>query len=327
VPIDLTDLLERSRVVSIPLRESFRGVDHREALLFEGPSGWAEFSPFLEYGLAEASVWLQSAIECAFERQVETVRQTIGINATLPEVEPAQVAEVLGRFGNFRTVKIKVAGVSQEADIARIEAVLRERPSVSIRLDANGNWSVDEAFSMVRALSDRGIEIQYLEQPCSTIDEMVELRMKLASANLIAKIAADELVRKAADPYEVVRAQAADILILKVAPLGGIKRLLDIAKQAALPVVISSALETSVGLAWGLRAAATLPQLEYDCGLGTAALLNGDVVDQPLIPLDGQLSVSQVKPSEELLTRYEASPERRDWWLKRLEACGRQLGL
>jgi O-succinylbenzoate synthase len=296
-------------------------------LLFEGPSGWAEFSPFLEYELVEASVWLQSAIECAFEPELASARQTIGINATLPEVEPNQVAEVLARFGNFRTVKVKVAGVSHAADIARIEAVVRERPEVQIRLDANGNWNVDEAFWMVRALADRGIEIEYYEQPCSSVEELVELRLRLAKANLVAKIAADESVRKANDPLEVARAQAADILVLKVAPLGGIKRLLDIAERAALPVVISSALETSVGIAWGLRAAACLPQLDFDCGLGTAALLQADVTESALVPVDGKLELTSVTPNEALLKKYEASPERRDWWLKRLEACGRQLGL
>ncbi len=327
MPIDLSDLLASARVVSIPLRERFRGVDHREALLFEGPNGWAEFSPFLEYETTEASIWLQAAIECAFEPLPALVRQSIGINATLPEVQPHQVAEVLSRFGNFRTVKMKVAGGPQEADLARIEAVVRERPEAKIRLDANGNWGVDAAFSMVRALADRGIEIEYFEQPCASVDELVELRVKLAGANLIAKIAADESVRKATDPLAVARAQAADILVLKVAPLGGIKRLLEIAKQAALAVVVSSALETSIGLAHGLRAAASLPELEFDCGLGTAALLTGDVTYEPLLAVDGQLSVTKVTANPKLLEKFAAAAERRDWWLARLQACGQVLGL
>jgi O-succinylbenzoate synthase len=327
VPIDLTDLTQNARVVSIPLRERFRAVDHREALLFEGPNGWAEFSPFLEYGTAESSTWLQSAIECAFEPTPLSMRQSIGINATLPEVLPEQVAAVLARFGNFRTVKIKVAGGQAESDLSRIEAVLREKPDAKIRLDANGHWSVDEAFAMVRALYDRAIEIEYFEQPCASIEELVELRLRLADANIVAKIAADELVRKADDPIAVAKAEAADILVLKVAPLGGIRRMLKIAEEAGLPVVVSSSLETSVGLSYGLRAAASLPELEFDCGLGTAALLQADIVEEPLIPIDGMLNLTTVKPSAELLQRYAASAERREWWLSRLEACARHLGL
>ena len=323
----LSDLLERARVVSIPLRERFRGVDYRESLLFEGPNGWAEFSPLLEYETPEASVWLQAAIESAFETLPAPVRQTVGVNAILPEVMPSEVAEILGRFGNFRTAKIKVAGVTREHDLERIQEVVRLRPDAKIRLDANGGWSVQEAFETARVLFDKGIGVEYFEQPCASIDQLVELRTRLADASLSVKIAADELVRKVTDPIAVVRAQAADILVMKVAPMGGIKRLLQIAEEARLPIVVSSALETSVGVSLGVRAAATLPHLDYDCGLATVALLKGDVVEHSLIPVDGKLQLTEVKPNENLLARYEASPERRKWWLNRLEACARHLGL
>jgi O-succinylbenzoate synthase len=180
---------------------------------------------------------------------------------------------------------------------------------------------------MARSLRDRGIEVEYLEQPCGSVNELVVLRAKLAEAELLLKIAADESIRKADDPMAVVRAGAADILVLKVSPLGGIGPLLEVAQRAKLPVVLSSALETSVGIARGLRAAAALETLEADCGLGTVALLTGDVVSHPLSPVDGWLDVADVTPEPELLDRWAAAPERRDWWLARLRACANQLGL
>jgi O-succinylbenzoate synthase len=323
VPIELSDLLATARVVSIPLRQKFRGLTEREALLFEGPQGWAEWSPFTEYPIAEAAVWLQAAIEAAFAPPQEFFRTKIGINATLPAVSEAEVPLALAPFGAFGTVKIKVGGTdtSAEADLARIEAVVSHYPEAKIRLDANGCWSVDEALSMVRALRDRSIEIEYFEQPCASVEELVVLRARLAEAELLAKVAVDESIRKAADPLAVIRAGAADILVLKVSPLGGIGPLREIARVAKLPVVLSSALETSVGIARGLQAAAALENLELDCGLGTAALLAGDVTKDSLIPKNGRLEVADVTPEPALLDRWAASSERRDWWFKRLEAA------
>ena len=327
MPIDKVDLLATARVVSIPLRNRFRGIDVRETLVFEGPNGWAEWGPLTEYGTEEASTWLRAAIECAFEPRPTPLRTEIGINATLADVAPELVTEALKPFGNFRTVKIKVGAGSIEADLKRIETVVREYDNVKIRLDANTLWSVDQARFMARSLADRGIEIEYFEQPCATIEELIELRVGLIADQIVLKIAADELVRKAADPMAVVRAGAADLLILKVAPMGGIERLLRVAAESKLPVVISSALETSIGISNGLHAAACLPVLEHDCGLGTIGLFEGDIVTEPLLPIDGKLQLTKPTPDEQLLNRYAASEERTAWWLKRLETCANNLGL
>ena len=310
-----------ARVVSLPLRTRFRGLLEREALVFEGPNGWAEWAPFVEYEDAEAAVWLRAAIDFGYGQLPEMHRSVIPVNATLPAVAPDQVEAVLTRFGQFRTVKIKVAesGKDLNADLQRISAVRAAYPDVNIRLDANGGYSVAEAFSLAAAMVENGVPLDYLEQPVGTLAQMVELREKLATAGLNVKIAADELVRKAADPLEVARAEAADILVLKAAPLGGISRALEVAAEAGLPVVVSSALDSSVGLSMGAYLAAALPDLEFDCGLGTAALLAGDLTNDPLKPVDGAIDVRRVEVSGAKLDIHAAEDHRADWWFDRLE--------
>jgi O-succinylbenzoate synthase len=314
-------VLGSARVVSLPLHTKFRGLNQREALLFEGQNGWAEWSPFIEYPDEEAAVWLQAAIEFAFAPQINTLREQIAVNATLPAVAPTEVAGVLQRFGKFNTVKIKVAepGQSIEEDLARITAAAEFAPLANIRLDANGGYSVQQALQLAHELSEELFEIEYLEQPVATIAEMAELRLKLKTFGL--KIAADESVRKVSDPIAVAHAGAADILVLKAAPLGGISRALQISSEAGLPVVVSSALETSVGISMGALLAASLPQLNFDCGLATASLLAADVTEQPLLPIDGKIEVRRVEVSHELLEKHAANQERTEWWLARLERC------
>ncbi|MEY4639256.1 MAG: hypothetical protein RLY13_254 [Actinomycetota bacterium] len=317
----LQQLLGSARVVSLPLHTKFRGLTQREALLFEGPYGWAEWSPFIEYPDEEAAVWLQAAIEFAFAPPAKTLREHISVNATLPAVAPAEVASVLERFGKFDTVKIKVAepGQSIDDDLARISAAVEFAPLANIRLDANGGYSVEQAVQLAHELAEELFEIEYLEQPVATIAEMAEVRLKLKTFGL--KIAADESVRKVSDPIAVAHAGAADILVLKAAPLGGITRALQISREAALPVVVSSALETSVGISMGAHLAASLPQLNFDCGLATASLLAADVTEQPLLPVDGKIDVRRVEVSNELLQKHAANQERSEWWLARLERC------
>lgn len=317
----LADLLANARVVSLPLRTKFRGLNDREMVLFEGPSGWAEWSPFIEYPLEEAALWLASAIEFAYGQLPTLHRERIPVNATLPAVAPDQVAKVLSRFGTFNTVKIKVAEGGQKLgdDVDRIMAVRSAYPDAKIRLDANGKWSVDLALSFTRALFKQGIQLEYLEQPVATIGELAELRIKLATERIPVKIAADESVRRVSDPFAVAQAQAADILVLKAAPLGGISRALEIARGAGLPVVISSALDSSVGLSMGAHLAAALPELEFDCGLGTGALLAGDVTLEPILPVDGYVYVRRVNVDQEKLQTFRAEEHRQDWWLERLE--------
>jgi O-succinylbenzoate synthase len=310
-------------------------------MLFEGPNGWAEWSPFLEYPDEEAAVWLAAAIEFAYGELPELHRDAIPVNATLPAVAPDQVEKVLARFGDFGTVKIKVAepGQSLNDDLQRVWAVRAAYPDARIRLDANGGYSVDEAVTIAGAMIENGVSLDYLEQPVGTIAEMAELKLRLNKAGIGSlqaggvKIAADESVRKVSDPMAVVQADAADILVLKAAPLGGIIRALAIAKEAALPVVISSALDSSVGLSMGAHLAAALPiqgatepgGLAFDCGLGTGALLAGDVTREPLIPVDGFIEVRRVSVDQQKLDIFEAEDHRIDWWIDRLDRAFKHL--
>jgi O-succinylbenzoate synthase len=168
---------------------------------------------------------------------------------------------------------------------------------------------------------DNKVPLEYLEQPCASIGELAELRVILKRNGFQIKVAADESVRKVSDPQAVVMAGAADILVLKAAPLGGVSRAVQIAAESGLPCAVSSALESSVGLAMGLHLAACLPDFGLAAGLGTAALLAADVTEKPLLPVNGKLEVRRVNPSPRLLADHAASPQRRDWWLDRLAAA------
>ncbi len=316
----LGTILDSARVVALPLATRFRGIDTREALLFEGPEGWAEFSPFTEYDDTEASTWLAAAIEDAWMPRPAARRDTVDVNATVPAVAAASVPAVLARFDGCRTAKVKVAESGQVLadDVARVRAVRQAMgPEGRVRIDANGGWNVDEAEHAIHALAE--FDLEYAEQPCETIDELAELRRRVKYMGI--PIAADESVRKAADPLAVSRAGAADLLVIKAQPLGGVRRALEIVEEAGLPAVVSSALDTSVGLSLGVALAAALPQLDYDCGLGTASLLAADVVTPPLVPRAGRLSVGRVAPDLALLAEHAASARQRDWWLDRLTRC------
>ena len=322
--VSLNELQATARVVSLPLRVPFRGIQHREILLFEGPAGWAEWSPFLEYPDAEAAFWLRAGLEFASRPASDLVVASIAVNATLPAVEPDQVAEALAPFGSFEVVKIKVAEPHHRhnEDLARIRRVRDLYPEARIRLDANGGWSLQAAERMAIVTQQFGVPLEYLEQPVRTLDEMVRLHELVAPIGV--KIAADELIRKAADPLEVSRAGAADLIVVKAQPLGGIDAALALVAESGLPAVVSSALESSVGLAMGLELAASLGG-EYASGLGTAALLAEDITDEPLLPENGRLTVRRVTPSVEKLERFAADAERTAWWLERLERCYRLL--
>lgn len=314
------EILERMHVVSLPMTTRFRGVEHREAALIEGPQGWGEFSPFLEYAPAEAATWLAAAIDFAWHPQPEPRRTSIRVNATVPAVDAAQVPDVLARFDGCRTAKVKVAerGQSLADDVARVRAV-REALGAEgrIRVDANAGWNVDEAEHAAHALSE--FDLEYVEQPCATIDELAEIRRRLRDWSI--PVAADESVRKAEDPIAVARAGAADILIVKAQPLGGARRALAIVAEAGLPAVVSSAIDTSVGLSQGAMLAAALPGLDYDCGLGTASLLAADVTGAPLRPRDGEIPIERVAPDPRLLAEHAASAERAAWWRARVTAA------
>lgn len=314
------DLLDTARVVALPLVSRFRDLEVREAVLVQGPNGWAEFSPFVEYSDEEAAAWLAAAIDFGWGLRHPPLRSSVRVNATLPVVHPEQVPTMLQRFPGCRTVKLKVADGTQTLadDIARVAAVRSYLgPEGRIRVDANGAWTVDEAERAIHAFA--GFDLEYVEQPCATVDELAEVRRRVKYMGV--PIAADESVRKAEDPLAVTRAGAADVLVVKAAPLGGISATLRLVEQAGLPVVVSSALETSVGIAMGLHLAAAIPGLEFDCGLATASLLAADVTDTPLAPLDGVLPVRAVTPDEKLLEAHDAGADRTRWWLARLERC------
>jgi O-succinylbenzoate synthase len=320
----LFDLLSTARVVSLPLVTLFRGVEVREAVLFEGPEGWTEFSPFLEYDDAEASAWLAAAIDYGWMPAPPRRRDSISVNATVPAVEPGRVSGILARFGGCRTAKVKVAEPGQRLvdDVARVREVRALMgPEGRIRVDANGAWNLDEAEHAIHALAE--FDLEYVEQPCASIDELAELRRRVKYLGI--PLAADESVRKTADPIAVARAGAADIIVVKAQPLGGVRRALRIVAEADLPAVVSSALETSVGLAMGVALAASLPELDYDCGLGTAALLAADIVSPALFPQGGALPVGRATPDGSLLDRHAASEDRREWWHARIARCHSEL--
>jgi o-succinylbenzoate synthase len=321
---ELRDLLSTARVVNLPLVTEFRGISAREALLFEGPEGWSEFSPFVEYDDAESAAWLAAAVEFAFVPTPPLVRRSVPVNATLPAVGPDQVAAILDRFGSCRTVKVKVGEVGQTLteDIARIGQVRDYLgPDGRIRIDANGKWNVDEAEHAFHALER--FDLEYVEQPCATVEELSQLRRRVKYMGI--PIAADESVRKAADPFAVARAGAADILVLKAQPLGGIRAALKIVTDAALPVVVSSALETAVGISMGLYLAGCIEHLDFDCGLATASLFSGEIASAQPRPVDGQIEVTRIIPSDALLDKYAASNDRTEWWRARLARCHRLL--
>ncbi|WP_308800255.1 o-succinylbenzoate synthase [Agromyces silvae] len=316
----LRELTESARVVALPLVTRFRGIDVREAVLFEGPEGWTEFSPFAEYDDEEAATWLEASVDFGWRPTPPALRDRIPVNATVPAVDADSVPAVLARFPGCRTAKVKVAMGDQTLaqDVARVRAV-REvlGPEGRVRLDANGGWNVDEAEHAIHALAE--FDLEYVEQPCATVPELAEIGIRTKYMGI--PIAADESVRRASDPLTVAEAGAADLLVIKVQPLGGIRRALQIVEAAGLPVNVSSALETSVGLAMGAALAAALPSLEYDCGLGTASLLAADVSRDPLLPEGGAVAVRRVLPDPALLDRYAADADRTAWWLARLERC------
>ncbi|NYF17796.1 O-succinylbenzoate synthase [Microbacterium sp. AK009] len=314
----LAEVLDRLQVVSLPLVTRFRAIDTRELALIEGPEGWTEFSPFLEYDDRESAAWLAAALEFGWAPSPAPVRDRIPVNATVPAVPAASVPEVLARFPGCRTAKVKVADPGQRLadDIARVAAVRAAMgPEGRIRIDANGAWNIDEAEHAVRAMEHDDLE--YVEQPCASVEELAELRRRIARLGI--PIAADESVRKAEDPLAVARAGAADLLVIKAQPLGGVSRALQIVADAGLPVVVSSALDSAVGLSMGVALAAALPELPYDCGLGTGALFTTDVADYALT--DGSLAVTRPIPDPEILERLTVSAERRQWWVERISRC------
>ncbi len=326
----LEEILAATCVVALPMRVKFRGVTLRETALIQGPVGWGEFAAFTEYEPAEASAWLACAIEAAWLPYPQPLRTSIPLNATVPAVDASEVEAVLARYeGQVREVKIKVAEAglpfeeSLTQDLARVAAVRAACPGARLKIDANGGWTEAQAVRALNELAD--YDLLYAEQPVPGIEGLARVRDQLRAHGNPLLIAADEAVRKADDPLRVASLGAADLIIIKAAPLGGLRRALHIVEQAGLPAVVSSALESSVGIRTGSALAAALPELPYGCGLGTVSLMAQDVTAHPLMARDGELPLRDVTPEPHLMEEVAASPDRTAWWHRRIEACYRLL--
>ncbi|GAA1922371.1 o-succinylbenzoate synthase [Nocardioides lentus] len=312
-------------VWSLPMRVRFRGLTLREGVLLRGEAGWGEWSPFVEYDAAEAAAWLRCAREAAAGDWPAPVRDRVPVNVTVPAVDP-RAARALVLAGGCTTAKVKVAepGGDLDADADRVAAVREALTEVAgdgaathVRVDANGAWDVEEAVDALARLDRAAGGLEYAEQPCAAVEDLARVRRRTW-----VPIAADESIRRAADPYRVRELEAADVAVLKVQPLGGVRACLRVAEEIGLPVVVSSAVESSVGLAAGVALAAALPDLPHACGLGTATLLGDDVLDPPARPVDGSLPVTLLAgaalgPEPDALARTAAPADREAWWRRR----------
>jgi O-succinylbenzoate synthase len=298
------DLFDTLRVVALPTTTNFRGITVREVALIQGEYGWGEFSPFLEYDDIESAPWLACAIEAATHPKPQLCRTHVAVNGTIPALNnPADLERIIDSFPEVKTFKVKV-GTNVSEDLYRLDVVRTLRPWAAIRIDVNGLWSVDEAEMFINSAGD----IEYVEQPCATIEELSELKKRVD-----VKIVGDEILRKAKDPFAIDLAGAVDYLMLKVQPLGGIKRAHKIAEHHNLPVVVSSALESAVGINYGLILAASFEEMKFDCGLGTGSLLAKNVGELPIV--DGKIAISEVIPN---LDGLDVSADRFEWWKNRI---------
>ncbi len=297
-------LLDTLRVIALPMKTNFRGITVREVALFKGEYGWGEFSPFLEYDDAEASHWLASAIEAATTPKPQLFRTSVAVNGTIPALnEVNEIQAIVESFPGVMSFKVKVGGNLAE-DLARINVVRHLRPAAKIRVDVNGLWTVDQAEEFLSLVG----EVEYVEQPCATLEKLRELKTRSS-----VKIVGDEILRKANNPFDINLDGAVDYLMLKVQPLGGIKRAHAIAEHHKLPVVVSSALESAVGINYGLMLAASFKEINFDCGLGTGSLLAKDVATLPIV--DGKIEITEFEPQ---LDGLDVAPDRFEWWKNRI---------
>ncbi len=303
-----------TRVYSVPMRTRFRGIDVRDGVLLRGPAGWGEFSPFWDYDVAESRRWWAAAVEAATEGWPAPLRDAVPVNVTVPAVDAARAHAIVTASG-CRTAKVKVAepGQTEADDLARVEAVRDALgPGGAVRIDANAAWDVDTAVARIRAL-EAAVGLEYVEQPCATLEELAALRRRID-----VRIAVDEGVRRSADPLAVDLREAGDVVVLKVQPLGGVRAALRVAEAHGLPCVVSSALESSVGIAAGVALAAALPELPFACGLATVALFTDDVSSAPLLPVDGALPV--VRPEPDRIDAVAADADVAARWNARMAA-------
>lgn len=312
--VGLEELAANAVAIGLPMNTRFRNTTLREVMLVEGPCGWAEFSPFPEYGPQESAAWLSATIEAGWHGWPEPVRERVPINATVPAVALDDVEAVLARFGQVPAVKVKVADPDVATDIARVKRVHELLPDADIRIDANAGYTHDEAFEVITALDF----LTYAEQPVAGIQPLAKLRADLQAAGSAVLIAADEAVRKATDPLAVAQANAADLIVVKVQPLGGVRRALSIVEASGLDAVVSSALDSSVGIAAGVALAASLPNLDHACGLATAALFSAEPAT-PALAVNGYLTVGPApQPDPAIIEQLKLPADRQTWWQTRL---------
>jgi O-succinylbenzoate synthase len=310
-------LLDSLRVVALPTKTNFRGIHHREVALFEGPYGWSEFSPFLEYEHPESSMWLRCAIESATTKPPKYFRKSIKVNGTIPAINSEEEIEtVVSSYPGVKTFKVKV-GDNVSEDVARLKRVRSLQPNCKLRIDVNGSWGVDDAVRNISTIMESVGPLEYVEQPCATLEELRKLKEIFGYHVLIA---GDEVLRKASDPFSIDLEGAVDILMLKVQPIGGIARAHELAKLHNMPVVVSSALESAVGIAYGLKLAASFEELNFDCGLATGSLLASNVAELQIV--NGEIEVTDVQPE---INGYEVSPDRFEWWKNRVMKCAEYL--
>ena len=303
-------LLESMRVIALPTKTNFRGITVREVALFQGEYGWGEFSPFLEYDYQECAPWLMCAIEAATKPRPQLYRNSVRVNGTIPATNDKSVIKSLVEtYQGVKTFKVKV-GDNLGEDIVRLAQIRSLGRDIKIRIDVNGLWSVQDALTNLYAFYEEVGPFEYVEQPCATLEELRELK---ASIHIPLKIAVDEVLRKAKDPFAIDLSGAADFVMLKVQPLGGIARAHQLAEHHKLPVVVSSALESAVGINYGLQLAASFPEMNFDCGLGTGSLLGADVASLPIV--NGEIEITDVEPD---FNGYEVAPERYEWWKNRV---------
>ena len=316
----IKELLTSMRVLALPIKSEFRGINVREVALFKGDQGWAEFSPFLEYDDNESARWLACAIEAATKPRRRAFRTSIPVNGTIPATnDRSTIDELVSTFAGVKTFKVKV-GENLSEDIARLARIRSLGRKVNIRIDVNGLWSVDQALTNLYAFYEEVGPFEYVEQPCATLEELRELKGKI---RIPLKVAVDEIIRKAEDPFSIDLEGAADILMLKVQPLGGITRSLEIANHHQLPVVVSSALESAVGVRYGLELAASIETLSYDCGLATGVLFTRDVAQNSIE--NGAIALSAANDSDYNFDGFDVAADRYEWWQNRVMRCAEVL--
>ena len=303
-------LLDTLRVIALPMKTKFRGITVREVALIKGEYGWGEFSPFLEYDDAESAPWLSSAIEAATTPRPQLFRTSVAVNGTIPALnDKKKIEELVNSFPGVETFKVKV-GQNLSEDVARLAMIRVLKPKAKLRVDVNGLWSVEDALRNLYTYYENIGLLEYVEQPCATLEELRELKSKI---KIPVKIVGDEVLRKAADPFAIDLTGAIDYLMLKVQPLGGIKRAHALAKHHNLPVVVSSALESAVGINYGLTLAASFETMNFNCGLGTGSLLASDVAHLPIV--DGKIEITEFEPQ---LAGLDVASDRFEWWKNRI---------